>query len=129
MKKLTYTLLAAILLTTTLEVNSTTLKFSGVDKIQSVQISTTDIFNYLNTNLGLSATQKPAVKTAVDEAGAEVTKLNASTTKSATEIATAKTNIVNGLIKKLSGGILSSAQSTKLSGLSSQLTSMFSQLK
>jgi len=129
MKKATYTLLAAILLTTTMEVNSATLKFSDVDKIQSSQISTTDIFNYLNTNLGLSATQKPAVKTAVDEAGAEVTKLNASATKSATEIATAKTNIVNELIKKLSGGILSSAQSTKLSGLSSQLTSMFSQLK
>lgn len=129
MKKISYTLLSIALFTFTAQSNDVRINKQPTLEILAPEMSTTDIFNYLNTNLGLTAAQKPAVKTAVDEAGSEITKLNASTTKSASEIATAKTSIVNGLIKKLSGGILSSAQSAKLSGLSSQLSSMFSQLK
>lgn len=129
MKKTTYTILFIALFTFTAQSNDVRINKQPTLEILAPSMSTTDIFNYLNTNLGLTSAQKPAVKTAVDEAGSEVTKLNASTTKSASEIATAKTSIVNGLIKKLSGGILSGTQSSKLSGLTSQLTSMFSQLK
>ncbi len=128
MKKIIYTLLSVALITISSEVNSSTAPNDIQLEIVTPQVSTTDIFNYLNTNLGLSATQKPTVKTAVDQAGAEVAKLNSDATKSATEVATAKTSIVNALIKKLSSGILTSAQSKKLSGLTSTLTTMFSQL-
>lgn len=128
MKKITYTLIACALFTFGSQNNGALAENQSNMVVLSPQISTTDIFNYLNTNLGLSATQKPTVKSAVEEAGAEVTKLNTSTLP-ATEIAAAKTNIVNALVKKLSGGILSSTQATKLSGLTSKLTSMFSQLK
>ncbi|MGN6645141.1 MAG: hypothetical protein ACTHJT_01320 [Cytophaga sp.] len=75
----------------------------------------------------MSATQKLAVKTAVDEAGNEFLKLKSST-KSTAEIASAKTSIVNALIKKLSSSVLNSTQSTKLSSLSGELTSLFSKL-
>jgi hypothetical protein len=130
MKKIVYTLLSVAFISVSAQVNSSPSIVTGIQlEIASPQMTTTDIFNYLNTNLGLSATQKPTVKTAVDQASAEVTKLNADATKSATEVAAAKTNIVNALIKKLSSGILTGAQSTKLSGLTSTLTSMFSQLK
>jgi len=95
----------------------------------SPQVSATDIYNLLNTNLGLTTTQKPVVKKAVDEAAAETTKLNLETSKSAAEVSTAKTSIVNSLIKKLSSGILTSAQSTKLAGMTSTLTKMFGELK
>lgn len=125
MKKVTYALLTAMALIS-LEVNSTSLN-SAPYSIVSTETTTTDILNYLTTNLGLSATQKPAVKTAVDEAGSEFLKLKSST-KSAAEVTSAKTSIVNGLIKKLSSGVLNSTQSTKLSSLSGELTSLFSKL-
>lgn len=129
MKKITYTLLSIAFITVSAEVNSYTVPLGIQSEITSPQISTTDIFTYLNTNLGLSATQKPTVKKMVDEAGAEIIKLQADATKSAADVTTTKTSIVNALIKKLSSGILTSAQSAKLSGLTSQLTAMFSQLK
>ncbi len=78
MKKVTYALLTAMALIS-LEVNSTSLN-SAPYSIVSTETTTTDILNYLTTNLGLSATQKPAVKTAVDEAGSEFLKLKSSTT-------------------------------------------------
>lgn len=126
MKKVTYALLAALVLIS-LEVNSTSLNDSAPYSVISSETTTTDILNYLTTNLGLSATQKPAVKTAVDEAGNEFLKLKSST-KSTAEIASAKTSIVNALIKKLSSSVLNSTQSTKLSSLSGELTSLFSKL-
>ena len=126
MKKVTYALLTAMALIVSLKVNSTGLNIVPYSVV-SPETTTTDILNYLTTNLGLSATQKPAVKTAVDEAGSEFLKLKSST-KSAAEITSAKTSIVNGLIKKLSSGVLNSTQSTKLSSLSGELTSLFSKL-
>ncbi|WP_018342540.1 hypothetical protein [Cytophaga aurantiaca] len=128
MKKVIYSLLTVALFTFTTETNSASLS-SYPSGIVATQMSTTEIFNYLNTNLGLTSTQKPVVKKAVDEAGTETTKLNADSTKSADEVKTAKTSIVNGLVKKLSSGILSDAQSKKLTGLTGQLTTMFAQLK
>jgi hypothetical protein len=128
MKKIIYSLLTIALFSSSYEINSATLKNQPAE-IAAAQMSTTDIFNYLNTNLGLSTTQKAVVKKAVDEAGAETTKLNTQTSKSAAEVTTAKTSIVNALVKKLSSGILTEAQSKKLAGLTSTLTTMFSQLK
>lgn len=130
MKKIMYTLLSiALVLSTSSAVPNVKAHIQIQAEVVSPQMSTTEIFNYLNTNLGLSATQKPVVQKAVDEAGAETKKVNADTTKSATEATTAKTGIVNTLIKKLSSGVLNAAQTKKLSGLTGQLTTMFSQLK
>lgn len=130
MKKIIYTLLSiALVLSTTSAVPNSNNKVNIETEVVSPQMSTTEIFNYLNTNLGLSATQKPVVQKAVDEAGAETTKVNADTSKTAAEASTAKTGIVNNLVKKLSSGALNAIQTKKLSGLTGQLTTMFSQLK
>jgi hypothetical protein len=130
MKKVIYTLLTIALFTSTQDITSASLS-NQPTAFASTQMSTTEIFNYLSTNLGLTATQKPIVKKAVDEAAIETTKLNAdsTSTKSATEVQTAKTSIVNTLVKKLSSGILTEAQSKKLTGLTGTLTTMFAQLK
>jgi hypothetical protein len=128
MKKIIYPLLTIALFTSSYKINSATLENQPTE-IVSTQMSSTDIFNYLNTNLGLTTTQKPVVKKAVDEAGAETTKLNADSSKSAEEIKIAKASIVNTLVKKLSSSVLSEAQSKKLSGLTGTLTTMFAQLK
>lgn len=129
MKKMIYTLLTVAFVTASYEINSAPLNNQPTELV-STQMSTTEIFNYLNTNLGLTTAQKPVVKKAIDEAGTETTKLNTDASKSATEIKTAKASIVNTLISKLSsGGILNAAQSKKLAGLTSQLTAMFAQLK
>lgn len=130
MKKIIYSLLSiALVLSTTSFVpcykNNATIK----TEVASPQMSTTEIFNYLNTNLGLSAAQKPVVQKAVDEAGAETAKLNADASKTAAQVSAGKTSIVNNLVKKLSGGVLNAIQTKKLSGLTSQLTAMFAQLK
>ena len=130
MKNIIYTLFSiAFVLGTSSAVPNTTNKVNIQTEVVSPQISTTDIFNYLNTNLGLTTTQKPVVKKAIDEAGLETTKLNVDSSKSAAEITTLKTSIVNTLIKKLSSGILSGVQSNKLTGLAGTLTTMFAQLK
>jgi|GEM_PF-1756258 len=132
MKKVTYTLLTIALFTVTSSINSAPVHVHPTFKVVSPQVTVTDIYDFLSKNLGLTTTQKPAVKTAVDEAGAEITKLNASSTSSSTtastEVAAAKTSIVNNLVKKLSG-MLNSSQSSKLSTLTGELTTMFSQLK
>ncbi|HSY60668.1 MAG TPA: hypothetical protein VK796_02280 [Cytophaga sp.] len=128
MKKVIYTLLTIALFTSTHEINSASLSDQPTEFV-STQMSATEIYNYLNTNLGLTATQKPVVKTAVDEAAVETTKLNADTSKSTQEVTTAKTSIVNTLLKKLSSGVLSEAQSKKLTSLTGTLTTMFAQLK
>jgi hypothetical protein len=128
MKKVIYTLLTIALFTSTHEITSASLSEQPTEFV-STQMSATEIFNYLNTNLGLTATQKPVVKTAVDEAAVETTKLNADTSKSTQEVTTAKTSIVNTLVKKISSGLLSEAQSKKLTSLTGTLTTMFAQLK
>jgi hypothetical protein len=128
MKKVIYTLLTLALCTFTCEINSAPLT-NQPTTILSSQTTTTDIFNFLVQNLGLTTTQKPAVKQLVDEAGVLTTKLNSETAMTAAEKSTAKTGIVNDLIKKLGEGVLKSAQTTKLGTLATQLTTMFSALK
>lgn len=131
MKKIIYALLTlALVLTISSAVPNHGSSNENVKaKLISPQVSVTDIYNLLNTNLGLTTTQKPVVKKVIDEAAAETTKLNAETSISAAEVSIAKSSIVNSLIKKLSSDILTSAQSTKLAGLSSTLTKMFGELK
>jgi len=128
MKKVIYTLLTLALCTFTSEINSASL-INQPTTILSTQTTTTDIFNFLVQNLGLSMTQKPEVKKLVDEAGALTTKLNTDTSKSSSEIATAKTDIVNALIKELSTKVLKGTQVSKLTSMTTQLTTMFSALK
>lgn len=130
MKKIIYTLFSiAIVLVTSSAVPNATFKVNIQTEVVSPQMSTTEIFDYLNTNLGLTSTQKSVVKKAVDETGVETTKLNADSSKSAAEVTTAKTSLVNILVKKLSSGVLSEVQSKKLAGLTGTLTTMFAQLK
>jgi hypothetical protein len=128
MKKIAVAFMTLSVLAVTTEVNSSTLICNPVELMQP-QTSVLDIYNYLETNLGLSMTQKPEVKKLVDEAGALTTKLNTDTSKSSSEIATAKTGIVNALIKELSTKVLKGTQVSKLTGITTQLTSMFSALK
>ena len=130
MKKIIYTLFSiAIVLVTSSAVPNATFKVNIQTEVVSPQMSTTEIFDYLNTNLGLTSTQKSVVKKVVDETGVETTKLNADSSKSAAEVTTAKTSLVNILVKKLSSGVLSEVQSKKLAGLTGTLTTMFAQLK
>lgn len=128
MKKIAVVFMTLSIFATTTEVNSATSICNPVELMQP-QTSVTDIYNFLVQSLGLSTTQKPVVKKLVDEAGVLTTKLNSDTSMTEAEKSTAKTGIVNDLIKKLGDGVLKSAQKTKLGGLATQLTTMFSALK
>lgn len=128
MKKIAIALMTLSVLTISTVVNSATETKMPIELVQP-NTTITDIYNFLDKSLALTATQKPAVKKLVDEAGVQTTKLNADATKTDAEKATAKTNIVNNLIKQLGNGILKSTQTTKLGSIANQLVVMFSQLK
>ena len=128
MKKIAIALMTLSVLTISLEVNSSTETKLPIE-LEQPNTTITDIYNFLDKSVGLTAAQKPAVKKLVDEAGVQTTKLNADATKTDAEKATAKTNIVNNLIKQLGNGITKSTQTTKLGSIANQLVVMFSQLK
>jgi len=130
MKKILYSLVAVSFLSLSAhstginEIMNTSVHF----EVLAPQVTTTDIFNYLKTNLNLTSAQQPTVQQAVTDAGTEFTKLNKSSDTGLTK--DAKTTVFNEFIKKItSGSLLSSAQSTKLTSLAPNLQTMFSQLK
>ena len=130
MKKILYSLVAVSVLSVSANAND----IAGTNKVVPStvlvpQVSTTDIFNYLKTNLNLTSAQQPAVQSAVNETGGKFSELFKTSSPGIKK--EAEKAILDEFTKKLggTGGILTSAQSTKLTSLVPNLQTMFSQLK
>ncbi|MBC7450317.1 MAG: hypothetical protein H7259_02395 [Cytophagales bacterium] len=126
MKKVMYTLMAFSMIAVSAPAVNADEQTNYPSYVLSPQMSTTDIFNYVKSNLGLTPAQEPEVKTAVDETGGQFANL--SKTASSTVTKEAEKKLMTEFTKKISS-LLTGAQSTKLTGISSTLLGMFSQLK
>jgi len=130
MKKILYSLVAVSVLS--VSANATDIATTNnmvPSAVLAPQVTTTDIFNYLKSNLGLTTAQQPTVQSAVNEAGGKFSELFKTTSPGIKK--DVEKAILDEFTKKLggAGGILTSAQSTKLTSLLPNLQTMFSQLK